>query len=165
MWQHVNLSEQIRPWDTLACCWDFKHQQTNKPVDIKADALPFGHAGSQWPCVSHCAGRAILLTLPCYDVPVSDQRESLCRTCDTVDPALLWRSSQWPCVSHCAGRAILLILPCYDVPVSDPVWVTVQDVRYCWSCLAMTFQSVTQREPLCRTCDTVDPALLWRSLL
>ena len=28
MWQHVKLSEQIRPWDTLACCWDVK-QQTN----------------------------------------------------------------------------------------------------------------------------------------
>ena len=21
VWQHVNLSEQNRPWDTLACCW------------------------------------------------------------------------------------------------------------------------------------------------
>ena len=29
MWQHVKLSEQIRPWDTLACCWDVK-QPTNK---------------------------------------------------------------------------------------------------------------------------------------
>ena len=29
MWQHVNLLEQIHPWDTLACCWDVK-QPTNK---------------------------------------------------------------------------------------------------------------------------------------
>ena len=29
MWQHVKLSEQICPWDTLACCWDVK-QPTNK---------------------------------------------------------------------------------------------------------------------------------------
>ena len=29
MWQHVQLSEQIRPWDTLACCWDVK-QPTDK---------------------------------------------------------------------------------------------------------------------------------------
>ena len=28
MWQHVNLSEQIGPWDTLTCCWDVK-QPTN----------------------------------------------------------------------------------------------------------------------------------------
>ena len=28
MWQRVKLSEQIHPWDTLACCWDAK-QQTN----------------------------------------------------------------------------------------------------------------------------------------
>ena len=34
-WQHVKLSEQIRPWDTLACCWDVK-QPTNKltPVPV-----------------------------------------------------------------------------------------------------------------------------------
>ena len=29
MWQHVQLCEQIRPWDTPACCWDVK-QPTNK---------------------------------------------------------------------------------------------------------------------------------------
>ena len=29
VWQHVTLSEQIRPWDTLVCCWDVK-QLTNK---------------------------------------------------------------------------------------------------------------------------------------
>ena len=29
MWQHVKLSKQIRPRDTLACCWDVK-QPTNK---------------------------------------------------------------------------------------------------------------------------------------
>ena len=28
VWQHVNLSEQIRPWDTLTHCWDVK-QATN----------------------------------------------------------------------------------------------------------------------------------------
>ena len=29
VWQHVKLSVQIRPWDTLPCCWDIK-QPTNK---------------------------------------------------------------------------------------------------------------------------------------
>ena len=29
VWQQVKLSEQIRPWDTLACCWDVK-QPGNK---------------------------------------------------------------------------------------------------------------------------------------
>ena len=28
VWQHVKLSEQICPWDTLACCWDVQ-QPTN----------------------------------------------------------------------------------------------------------------------------------------
>ena len=31
VWQHIKLSEQIRPWDTLACCWDVK-QPTNKTL-------------------------------------------------------------------------------------------------------------------------------------
>ena len=40
MWQLVKLSEQIRPGDTLACCWDVK-QPTNKhspkmPAGIQA---------------------------------------------------------------------------------------------------------------------------------
>ena len=34
VWQHVNLSEQIRPWDTLACCWDVK-----QPTDKQSPAL------------------------------------------------------------------------------------------------------------------------------
>ena len=29
VWQHLQLSEQIRPWDTHACCWDVK-QATNQ---------------------------------------------------------------------------------------------------------------------------------------
>ena len=36
VWQHVQLSEQIRPWDTLACCWDVK-QPTNKQT--KRDSI------------------------------------------------------------------------------------------------------------------------------
>ena len=34
MWQHVKLSEQIGPWDTLACCWDVK-QPTNTNTNTK----------------------------------------------------------------------------------------------------------------------------------
>ena len=30
VWQHVELCEQIRPWDTLACCWNVE-QPTNQP--------------------------------------------------------------------------------------------------------------------------------------
>ena len=29
VWQHVKLSEQIRPWDTLECCWDVKQPTNN----------------------------------------------------------------------------------------------------------------------------------------
>ena len=30
LWQHVQLSEQICPWDALACCWDIKQLTNNK---------------------------------------------------------------------------------------------------------------------------------------
>ena len=29
VWQHVKSSEQIRPWDTLACYWDVKQPKNN----------------------------------------------------------------------------------------------------------------------------------------
>ena len=38
VWQQVKLSEQIRPWDTLACCWDVK-QSTNKQTNSLPDWL------------------------------------------------------------------------------------------------------------------------------
>ena len=44
VWQHIKLSEQIRPWDTLACCWDVK-QPANK--HHKMDALPQSHQGGE----------------------------------------------------------------------------------------------------------------------
>ena len=34
VWQHVQLSKQIRPRDRLACCWDVK-QPANKPQEEK----------------------------------------------------------------------------------------------------------------------------------
>ena len=33
--QHVKLSEQICPWDTLACCWTLSKQQTNQPKQLQ----------------------------------------------------------------------------------------------------------------------------------
>ena len=35
MWQHVHLSEQIRPRGTLACCWDVKQAINNDSCDAK----------------------------------------------------------------------------------------------------------------------------------
>ena len=42
MWQHLELSVQIRPWDTLACCGDVKrptNQQINKPYHKATEAV------------------------------------------------------------------------------------------------------------------------------
>ena len=48
MWQHVKLSVQIRPWDTLACCWDVK-QPTNKQTPLLSGWTPYppSHWASQ----------------------------------------------------------------------------------------------------------------------
>ena len=38
VWQHVKLSEHIRPWNTLACYWDVK-QPTNKQFWFMSSTL------------------------------------------------------------------------------------------------------------------------------
>ena len=40
MWQHIKLSEQIHPWDTLARCWDAK-QLTNRQLSLSAVKTAF----------------------------------------------------------------------------------------------------------------------------
>ena len=47
MWQHVKLSEQIRPWDTLACCWDVE-QPTNKQPPPPPPQTPPPAAWQTW---------------------------------------------------------------------------------------------------------------------
>ena len=42
MWQHVKLSEQIRPWGTLACCWDVK-QPSNNYASLEAKGIISEH--------------------------------------------------------------------------------------------------------------------------
>ena len=67
VWQHVQLSEQIRPWDILACCWGVKqptNTQTNKQIVFVSESpsrIILGHwvfneiydilCRCQWPCV------------------------------------------------------------------------------------------------------------------
>ena len=38
VWQHVNLSGQIHPWDTLACCWDVR-QPVNKHLSAGVQVI------------------------------------------------------------------------------------------------------------------------------
>ena len=51
MWQHVKLSEQICPWNTLACCCDVKKQ----PANYRQTILGFAHlaASSVTPLLLH----------------------------------------------------------------------------------------------------------------
>ena len=39
VWQHIKLSEQIRPWATLACCWNVKQPTNNKQTNL-SPSLP-----------------------------------------------------------------------------------------------------------------------------
>ena len=40
VWQHVKLSEQIRPWDTLTCCWDVKQPTNNNNLRPVSPSWP-----------------------------------------------------------------------------------------------------------------------------
>ena len=46
VWQYVKLSEQIHPWDTLACCWNVK-----QPTNITRVALPWSAFYPPWNCL------------------------------------------------------------------------------------------------------------------
>ena len=52
-WQHVELSEQIRPRDTLACCWDVSDLKFGTPVTTLPGAWRYSVSdGTGWPGVS-----------------------------------------------------------------------------------------------------------------
>ena len=40
VWQHVKVSEQIRPLDTLACCWDVKQASNQQTNPARSSELP-----------------------------------------------------------------------------------------------------------------------------
>ena len=71
--QHVKLSEQIRPRDTLACCWDVK-QPTNKKAQLIApscfvQASKAGNESEARECLraslcAACLEKTLLLSLP-----------------------------------------------------------------------------------------------------
>ena len=41
MWQRVQLSKQICPWDTQECCWDIKQQTNNIVPQVKSWGSPY----------------------------------------------------------------------------------------------------------------------------
>ena len=59
VWQHVKLSEQIRPWDTLACCWEVKQPTKKQTLPLYDRSLAF-----PWPfphlCINICASIYVL---------------------------------------------------------------------------------------------------------
>ena len=58
VWQHVQLSEQIRPLDILACCWDNKHPtNSNCPWDHHSFSCIIAHWGGNWFLASLCRGQ------------------------------------------------------------------------------------------------------------
>ena len=50
MWQHVQLSEQIRSRDTLACCWDVKQPTNNNPSTHDGKHVPADGEGGVQRC-------------------------------------------------------------------------------------------------------------------
>ena len=80
VFQHVKLSEQIRPWDTLACCWDIR--QPSNQLCLSCTVPQYRESGIRadkgelirvfcCSCVMiHCKWHAILVSSgwPCSEV-------------------------------------------------------------------------------------------------
>ena len=64
VWQHVKLSEQIRPRDTLACCWDVK-QPTNKTNPLHFTLAGFSYALPGYPVDPKPVTSASYRVTPC----------------------------------------------------------------------------------------------------
>ena len=47
VWQHVKLPEQVRPWDTLAYCWDIKQPTNKQTLSIQQTTKSF-RLTSKW---------------------------------------------------------------------------------------------------------------------
>ena len=48
VWQHIKLSEQICPWNTLACCWDVKQPTNKHSAVLPAGSLVFAILGESF---------------------------------------------------------------------------------------------------------------------
>ena len=48
VWQHIKLYKQIRPWDTLACCWDTKQPTNNNNHLTPLNGSVIRHLSWQW---------------------------------------------------------------------------------------------------------------------
>ena len=90
VWQHVKLSEQIRPWDTLACCWDVK-QPTNKQTH-SSNLYSITHVHPLSPCV---CGRS-------YGKRLCTSRTWWRRSCGRW-PGLRTRHTSSPCPARAAS--------------------------------------------------------------
>ena len=117
VWHHIKLSEQICPWDTLACCWDVKQQTTTtlpgawyfRIVIIIAfqgaiqDFLQSPHNAAN--CLQHvrssgpgaivcksCATHRALITCKCHVTCHLVRRDSSAIKFDRVEIAFIWAS-------------------------------------------------------------------------
>ena len=61
MWQHAQLSEQIRHWDTLASCWDVKQASNQPTIVTSSDTV----TSPLWPSGKASASRAGMLFVWC----------------------------------------------------------------------------------------------------
>ena len=88
VWQHVKLFEQIRPWDTLACCWEVK-QPTNKHSSLAAWISLLLHSFGIAVCFAYSAYLQCVLL-------ISAKNMDLYSDCDAPSPG------GWPviCPSH-----------------------------------------------------------------
>ena len=99
--QHVKLSVQIRPWDTLACCWDVK-QATNHPAQaatVCEEAVSLPQLISSYSLCSHSPAHIV--------------------TKETMYASFLDKKKNFPKLTQGLVYFLQNDLPCFHVFLSD----------------------------------------------
>ena len=76
VWQHVQLSEQIRPWDTLACCWDVR-QPTNRQTPPPLFILWVYFKSARNLCMAHLVSHVLVQPSWCENAEFSHNTKRL----------------------------------------------------------------------------------------
>ena len=85
VWQHVRLSVQIRPRDTLACCWDVKQIRPGDTLACCRDVKQIRPGGTLTCCRDVKQIRRLDTLACCWDVKQpSDHQQPLSRDADFV---------------------------------------------------------------------------------
>ena len=113
--QHVQSFEQIRPWDTLPCCWDVKQAISKQNKHAWHNRVS---VGTGWPCVS-------VLSMAEPRFVLSSERVDGCHQCNAQG------SSYW-CSSWVVPPSLFPPLPPFPPLPTHSLWQRKSALIYAW---------------------------------